>query len=130
MGVSRRGYEVCVGALLPVPTGSEGFRSKMLSNLHQENTAEVTISSERSWTSHPDLAGEAHTCLQRASSLCRFLLFRSILLRDGLKSKSSRSVQSSESLVDLEIRPHLLLLFGLISPFLCSRPARIFWVHQ
>ncbi|KAL0622268.1 putative uncharacterized protein CCDC28A-AS1 [Plecturocebus cupreus] len=55
---------------------------------------------------------------------------KSILLRDGLKSKSSKSAQSSESFADLEIRPHLLLLFGFISPFLCSRPAAIFCVNN
>lgn len=70
------------------------------------------------------------TCLQRVSSLCLFLFFTSILVREGLKSKSSKSAQSSEPFVDLEIRPHLLRLFGLISPFFCSRPARIFCVYK
>ena len=72
----------------------------------------------------------AHTCLHSVSSLCLFLFFRSILVKDGLKSESSKSAQSSESFVDLETRPHLLLLFGLISPFLCSRPVRIFCVYK
>ena len=72
----------------------------------------------------------AHACLHSDSSLCLFLFFRSILVKDGLKSESSKSAQSSESFVDLETRPHLLLLFGLISPFLCSRPVRIFCVYK
>lgn len=73
---------------------------------------------------------EAHTCLQRVSSLCLFLFFRSILVKDGLKSKSSKSAQSSESFVDRDTRPHLLRLLGLISPFLGSRPASIFCASQ
>lgn len=136
--MSRLGYEVWVGALFPVPTGSEGFRSRTLSNLNRENGARVTREGKRhqmaQGPSHiPDpvrLPTEAHTCLQRVSSLCLFLFFRSTLVRDGLKSKSSKSAQSSESFVDLETSPHLLLLFGLISPFLCSSPARIFCVHK
>lgn len=72
--------------------------------------------------------GQTCTCLQRASSLCLFLFLTSILVREELKSKSAKSAQSSEPLVDLEIRPHLLLLFGFMSPLFCSRPARIFCV--
>lgn len=72
--------------------------------------------------------GQMCTCLQRVSSFCLFLFLTSILVREELKSKSAKSAQSSEPLVDLEIRPHLLLLFGFMSPLFCSRPARIFCV--
>lgn len=127
-----------MGALFPVPMGSEGFRSKTLSNLNRENMAQVMLERKHRQVGKgpsqiPDPVRpqtEAHTCLQRVSSLCLFLFFRSILVRDGLNSKSSKSAQSSESFVDPETRPHLLLLFGLISPFLCSSPARIFCVHK
>lgn len=51
-------------------------------------------------------------------------------MNDGLKSESSKSAQPSESFANLETRPHLLLLFGLISPFLCSRPVRILCVYK
>lgn len=127
-----------MGALLPVLTGSEGFRSRTLSNLNGEKTGlgrpEPGSSSDEKTTSQAPGAAcartGAHTCLHRVSSLCLFLFFRSIPVNDGLKSEASSSAQSSESFVDRETRPHLLLLFGLISPFLCSRPVSIFCVYK
>lgn len=111
-------------AACPLPLLSWIYVSRSIeskkSNIMKKEVKPKEIRPNSTWT------WKKPTYLQRVSLLCCFLFFKSILVMEELKLRSSKSSQSSELFTVLARCPHLRLVFGLSSPFIFSVPVAVF----